>query len=332
MGRAVLLLLLSGCGPVVLGQEQGLPFAGSDGNAGAQSGAAATDGAGSGGTASAEPDAGAAPAVVVRIKSLDCGQCFELQAEGSSGQPPYRFEWEDGSPLAQRNVCVEDVAVELSVVALDAADARSAPHTVRLEGSGDAGCPEPAQPADAGPAPTLCLDNPSFEGTPAADFGLDPVFDAEPWSVCTNPMRTNMARIGNDTTSVTGSVPPPRDGVTYLALGEGDQVSQELCDEVPRGVPLHLQLDLSRIDLGGASVPQTEQVFLEIWGGLAVDCSQRELLWTSPALEAGWQSFCVALQPSSFMTQLTLRGNADMTLPSPAYLLVDNLQSVEACP
>jgi hypothetical protein len=31
------------------------------------------------------------------------------------------------------------------------------------------------------------------------------------------------------------------------------------------------------------------------------------------------------------MTQLTLRANADMSLPTPAYLLVDNIKTVDAC-
>jgi hypothetical protein len=182
---------------------------------------------------------------------------------------------------------------------------------------------------DAGPPPRLCLENPSFEGAPV-DFAQPGAFDAPPWSACTNPVGTNMPLIGNDAVSVTSSVPPPTHGVTYLALGEGYQVSQELCSELSGAAVVHLQLDLARIDFGG--IPQSEQVFLEIWGGLSVNCSQRELLWASPALQAGWQPYCATLQPTEFMTQLTLRGNADMTSASPAYVIVDNLQPVDSCP
>jgi hypothetical protein len=32
------------------------------------------------------------------------------------------------------------------------------------------------------------------------------------------------------------------------------------------------------------------------------------------------------------MTQLTLHANADMTQPTPAYLLIDNMKIVDACP
>lgn len=324
MRLAVLYLLLLGCGPVMLGEEQGLPDPGSN-----------TEGEGDASPITEAPasgqDAGLPPVVAVRIKPLDCGRCFDLQAEGSGGQPPYDFEWENGSLGGLRRVCVDGTDVALTVVAVDAAAARSLPQTIHLEGAADASCAEaPAEP-DAGPPPRLCLENASFEGT-ATSFDQAPAFDAPPWSTCTNPMRTNTPAIGNDTVSVTGSVPPPTDGLTYVALGEGQQVSQPLCSDVPDGAPLHLELDLSRIDLGAGVVPQTEQVFLEIWGGLAVDCSQHELLWASEALQAGWQHFCVTLQPDSFMTQLTLRANSDMTLASPAYLLVDNLQPVDSCP
>ena len=324
------LLLGLGCGPVVLGEEEGLLHAGTNGNGGS-AGAAVTGDVPSAGVGSGVQDAGPPPAVTVRIKPVDCGTCFELQAEGSGGRPPYAFEWEDGSLGAQRRVCTEDMALVLSVVALDAADSRSSPQMIRLESAADASCAEPMQPTDASPAAELCLENPSLEGTPV-DFTQPSAFDAPPWSACTNPERANMPMIGNDTVSLTSAVPPPADGMTYLGLGEGDQVSQALCSDLPGGVPVHLQRDLARVDLGGGVVPQTEQVFLEIWGGLSVDCSQRELLWASPGLQTGWRRFCVTLQPSSFMTQLTLRGNADMTSASPAYLIVDNLQPVAGCP
>jgi hypothetical protein len=72
-------------------------------------------------------------------------------------------------------------------------------------------------------------------------------------------------------------------------------------------------------------------VFLEVWGGLASDCSQRELLWASPALTASWQRLCATIHPHSLIDQITLRAHSDMSLPSPAYLLVDNLKSVDNC-
>lgn len=331
MWLAPLLLFLIACEPVILGEEQRAQDGDSDddvdaeGDGSAEHDAAAAPGTGS--VQSAEPS----PVVVVRIKPLDCGTCFELEAEGDGGLPPYIFQWDDGSRAARRSVCLADAATALTVVAVDANDARSAPQTLHLQGDVDAGCGEQPAATDAGPAPRLCLENLSFEGTPGINMGQAGGFDAPPWNACTNPLRDNTPDIGNETIAFTPGVPAPIDGLTYVALGEGEQVSQGLCAQAP-SAPVSLELDLSRIDLGGGVVPETERVFLEIWGGLGVDCSQRELLWASPGLQSGWQRFCVTLQPQSYLTQLTLRANADMTLLSPAYLLVDNLKPVDACP
>jgi len=332
MRLAMLCWLLSSCGPVLLGEEERQQDAGrrtEDGALGGPAGSAGTRAPDGLGSATAAP--GAVPTVVVRIQPVDCGSCFELQAEGAGGLPPYDYVWEDGSTGAQRRVCAQGAAAAASVVARDSVGARSAPQSVRLETATDGSC-QPATGTDAGAAPELCLQTPSFEGTPTPNFGLQLPFEAPPWTACTNPAATNAPQIGNDTISVTGAAPPPTDGVTYVSLGEGQQVSQELCSELDGGAVVHLQLDLSRIDISGGTVPPTERVFLEIWGGLAVDCTQRELLWASEALEIGWKTFCVTLRPSGFTTQLTLRGNSDMSDLALSYLLVDNLRPVDACP
>jgi hypothetical protein len=167
----------------------------------------------------------------------------------------------------------------------------------------------------------------------AANFGQDQAFDAAPWSACTNPVVTNTPDIGNETVAQTlGTIPAPTDGVTFLALGEGEQVSQAFCSPLPEDAPVSLELDLARINIGAGLVPETEQVFLEVWGGLSVDCSRRELLWASPALDVGWTRYCITLRPRAFLTQLTLRANSDLTQPTPGYLLVDNLKPVDRCP
>jgi hypothetical protein len=127
-------------------------------------------------------------------------------------------------------------------------------------------------------------------------------------------------------------VPKATDGQTYLALGQGEQAWQTLCESVRGGSELSIHLDLSRINLGEGVVPETERVFLEIWGGVAADCTQRELLWASPALVVGWQRYCVKLRPLEYMDQFTLRANSDKTLLPPAYLLVDNIVPVADCP
>jgi hypothetical protein len=328
------LLLLLGCGPVLLGEELPGGQAGASGDASGLAGAtpsqdASTTSGSSGGQVAGQP------VVSVRINAVDCGRCFELHAQATQGQLPYTFEWEDGSRSAERRVCIDGGDATLWVLAQDASGTPSSRHIIALGSAADAGCAPAGEPdagTDAGTAPMLCLDNPSFEGMPTDFFAGGVAFEAPPWTACTNPVSNNMPAIGNDVTSQTGTVPPPTDGATYLGLGEGQQVSQALCREVTGGETLHLAIDLARVELGGDLVPQTEKVFLEIHGGLSVDCSQNELMWASPELQPGWQHFCVTLRPQSFTTQVTLRANSDMSLPSPAYLLVDNLQPVASCP
>ncbi|HKP62778.1 MAG TPA: hypothetical protein VJV78_38845 [Polyangiales bacterium] len=323
MRFAALSLLLISCGPVMLGHEQAVRDAG----------LREVDGA-SPFDASIANDPNVPPSVFVGIKSSECGKCFELQANAAGGKPPYDFEWEDGSLRAQRHECVEGADVVLSVVARDAKGARSTPHVITLEGVTDAGCSAPmvVPPPPPGPAAKLCLMNPSFDGTPQVNIGPEELFDAKPWSTCTFPPSSNSPEIGNDMIAQTVDVPAPTEGLTFLGMTEGEQVSQALCSQVPDNEPLSLELDLARININAGLAPETEAIFLEIWGGLVVNCSQSELLWASPALKTGWQHFCVTLRPRAFMTQLTLRASSDGSLPSPAYMLVDNLKPVERCP
>jgi hypothetical protein len=148
-----------------------------------------------------------------------------------------------------------------------------------------------------------------------------------------NTSAANTPAIANETiVQPIAAVPKASNGLTYLALGEGQQVSQPFCSPLDSNGSYSLALDLSRVDISTAIVPANEQVFLELWGGLAVDCSQRELLWASPPLAVGWKTYCVTLHPHSFLNQITLRANADMTSASTAYLFVDNLKPVDHCP
>jgi hypothetical protein len=331
MRLAVLCLMLSSCGPVLLGEEEApAQDSASTPEAGQKPDAAPPIDA----TMTGLADAGPLPSVVVRVELVDCGNCFVLHAQGMGGHPPYEFEWEDGSLRAERRVCVENAVVGVSVVARDASSARSARQVIHLQGAGDADCAKPMMPAEPPPRPKLCLQNLSLEGTPAANFGQDQAFDAVPWTACTTPPgTTNTPDVGNETVAQTlGPIPKATEGLTYVALGEGEQISQEFCSALPDDGPVSLQLDLARINIGAGIVPETEQVFLEVWGGLSVDCSQRELLWASRALQVGWKTYCITLRPRAFMTQLTFRANADMTQPTPAYLLIDNLKPVDSCP
>jgi hypothetical protein len=228
---------------------------------------------------------------------------------------------------------VQGGGVVASVIAQDASGLRSAAQTVYLQGATDAECEQPSMPVEPAPSPKLCLMNLSLEGTPAVNFGQAQAFDAEPWSTCAFPNETNTPNIGNASVAQTlGPIPEPTEGLTFLALGEGQQVSQAFCSEFPSDATVSLELDLTRLNVGAGIVPETEQVFLEIWGGLSVNCSRLDWLWLSPALEAGWHRYCVTLRPKQYLTQITLRARSDETLTTPAYLAVDNLKLVDSCP
>jgi hypothetical protein len=281
---------------------------------------------------------GALPGLRVSVKPVDCGSCFELQAIPSGGQPPYVFEWSDGTPAVQRKVCVDTDDVVLSVSVRDASGAHSTPQTIRLEALADASCPTITSPPSAATTPLLCIKNPSFEGNPVVNVGQSGGFDGNGWSDCVNvSMGTstpNFPNIGNKSAApVSGAnVPDPTNGSTYLGFAEGQQVSQTLCAPLDRDATYSLELDLSRIDVGDGSVAESEAAFLEVWGGLSVDCSQRELLWASPVLQTGWHHYCLAFHPQQYMDQITLRANTDMSQATLAFLAVDNLKPVDACP
>jgi hypothetical protein len=332
MRLAVLGLLLVDCSPVLLGEEPARDAGLRHGDAQPQTLDA--------GVVMAAADGGSAPPTLrVSVKAVDCGACFELQAIPGGGQPPYLFEWADGSLAVQRKVCVDAGGVTLSVSARDAAGARSAPQMIRLEALADASCPTTTtQPPMAAEPPLLCIQNASFEGAPAVNVGQTGGFDGAPWSDCVNAATggstPNLPNIGNKSAAPASMmlVPDPTDGMTYLALTEGTQVSQRLCAPLDRDATFSMELDLARIDVGDGAVAESEAAFLELWGGLSVDCSQRELLWASPVAPVSWHHYCLSFHPQSYMDQITLRANTDMTQASLAFLVIDALKPVDACP
>lgn len=281
----------------------------------------------SGSAGPAEPADGSdgdTPKAQLTVKSIDCGSCFDLVAVGEGGAPPYRYEWDDGSTLGNRRVCVGSSALRVWVVVEDANGVRSDPHVANLQtDAGDAGACAPSVRQSQ-----MCLINPSFEGTPALNTGS--VFDAMPWSPCFDPSSgttSNTPDVANNALDWTTTIAPmPRDGSTYLALGTAEQASQQLCEALTARSTSFLQLDAMRLDLGGPDM------FLQVWGGISSNCSQRQLLWVSPALTTSWQTYCVTLEPREYMDQLTLRAETPMQGLVASFLVVDNLVPVDACP
>lgn len=297
------LLLPLGCGSVRLGEEE--PPDGT--NFDAASGL----------------DAGELEVVVtIAVPDAGCTPCVELTAAGSRGTPPYRFEWDDGSTEAHRSVCAPVSQDTFTVIARDARGRSSAPHPLRVD-LRDKVCPQPK---------VLCLENPSFEGTPQLNTGG--VFDARPWSDCTNPARPNLPNVTNDTIQqwVT-KLPDPTNGETYLALQEAMQVSQPLCAPIASGEQRAFRIDARKLDISSATLDNSEQIFLSVWGGESASCATQNLLWASPALgSAGWQSFCVTIAPSQYVDRLILKAITDQSQLATSVLIADNIVPVPSCP
>ncbi|HEX6240521.1 MAG TPA: hypothetical protein VFZ61_06490 [Polyangiales bacterium] len=307
MPSVIFWVLLTGCGAVELGDERALD----GGDADVTSGDAS------------EPVSDPVQ-VSVSIRPDGCDGCFTLGARATGGRPPYTFEWDDGSHERERRVCPAQLPSTLRVIARDAHGAVSSPHVTDLE-LPDAACPPSP--------PMLCLQNPSFEGKPAANVGLSPVFDCPGWGYCTEDDTSNTPDVVNKTIpQFIASVPDAPDGETFMGMTEGEQVSQVLCEPMYAGRVLSLQLDLRRIYIGAGVVSDTEIPYLEIWGGVASDCSARELLWASPPLTDVFTTYCAELRPSQFSNLLVLRARSDETQLAVSYMFVDNLRPVAACP
>jgi hypothetical protein len=262
--------------------------------------------------------------VGLTVRSVDCGSCFDLVASPKNGVPPFRYEWEDGSNSPSRRVCVGAIELAVWVVVEDGAGARSNVHSALLQTeTGDvSGC------APSGRQAQMCLENPSFEGTAALNTGTN--FDADPWSTCIDPageMVPNTPDVASNELDWTAAVAPtPRNGMTYLALSTAEQASQALCEPLTARSTTKLLLDAMRLDLGGTDM------FLQIWGGVSSSCSQRQLLWVSPALSTSWETYCVTLEPREYMDLITLRAETPMPTLAASFMLIDNLQPVDECP
>lgn len=281
----------------------------------------------------ADLDAGVPIVGPVAIVTIDwpegCDECADVLVQGAGGTPPYTVEWADGLRTAERRICPDVVSRTLAVAVTDATGVRSVPHVTKLLPV-DASCPF-APPPVADP-PRICLLNPSFEGTPAWNPGLPTVFDAPPWSVCSNPSRNNTPEIASDGSAqgFATNVPKATNGETWLGLADGEQASQQLCRGQSAGSKVSFTIDLRRLYVAGVN-PDNEATYLEIRGGVGATCTADERLWTSPKLDTNWNTFCVTLEPTEYFDNLVLIARSDPSTTAGTYLIVDNIVTVESC-
>lgn len=132
--------------------------------------------------------------LVIEMITLSCaGDCADVMAVATGGNPPYAIRWEDGSTDPARTVCL-DAATTLEVRVTDtgirAEEFSYEPHTVTRELSAavldcsDAGAPDasPCEPRDEGEelgelTPDIFSNDPSFfadgDDLPAGRYGVE---------------------------------------------------------------------------------------------------------------------------------------------------------------
>jgi hypothetical protein len=193
----------------------------------------------------------------------------------------------------------------------------------------------------------MCVDDPSFEGTPeigtlGGPGNLAPTAAPPGWQVCAGDPDINP--------SVTPL--PASDGLTYIGLtlapftAATESEGTALCAPLEGGQTYSFSIDVATAgsvssqlpppgSTGSNSTPAALPVVLQIWGGRA-SCGKDELLWTSPEISkpGTWVRFCDALQPSQSLSYLRLVPAAGSSPFGPgqwSYLLVDHLVPGAVC-
>jgi hypothetical protein len=263
-------------------------------------------------------------AMTIEIVTISCaGDCADVIAVASGGNPGYTFAWNDGVTTATREVCpantttftvtVTDTAIDDPEFHYDAQTVSAAVTAEVLECAPDAGMPDATVP-DAG----LCIENPSFEGP--AEISVAP----PSWTTCLSSPDTNPSL----------ATLPASEGATYLGLAGFSQLllnlesaSGALCSPLVPEQEITFSVDLAM--LADSLFPSTTPTVLEVWGGMT-SCGKDELLWTSPAItrDDAWTTHCATLRPSQAYPFLLLIPSATST----AFVLVDNFTSGAACP
>jgi hypothetical protein len=255
--------------------------------------------------------------MTIEIVTLACaGDCADIEAVARGGNPPYTFEWEDGSADPKRRVCLEDSAtltVSASDTAIKTEEFSYEPRTVSEQVTAEV---LDCTPTDPPPERGFCLDNPSFEGEPSlAESGLE----LPGWSVCS---------VTPDVNPLFASL-PASDGETYLGVvGTSPTLAEsagaELCAPLPAGEPVAFEIDVAVSTYAGAPAE------LQLWGG-STSCAMDALLWTSPEITDTdtWHTFCASFTPDAELAHIALWPVP--TTFAGAYVLIDNIRRTERC-
>jgi hypothetical protein len=335
LGRPLLgLVIVAGCGATGAPPDQRVGTEGNGGAAGSFGGPGGLGGISQeGGVSNPLNTRIEKDGVTVTIVTLACaGECADVVAVATGGHPPYSFEWEDGSTSAARRVCpTADTSYRVSATdtGIPGGEVPVPPKTASAALTADVlDCPPDGGVPDGGSG-TLCLTNPSFEGTP----GICEVVgvSAAPWQNCDVP---GCPDIWDERQSWNGAPPGgPRatDGLTYLELFATNTIivaresaGQELCAPLTAGTRYSFTLDLSFRPEGSSAQAAGG---LEVWGA-AARCGEEQLLWRSPPATRDWQTHCVSFVADRELRHLKLRAAAGY--PGMTGVFVDNI-AVASC-
>lgn len=262
--------------------------------------------------------------MAIEMVTISCaGECKQVLAVASGGNDPYTFIWNDGVTTAAREICAADdttFTVTVRDTAIVDGEFPYAGQSITASVTANVlTCPGDGGVGDAQTPDALCLENLSFEGTPARNlFGA--AFDASPWQACSvTPDIINA--------TVDAQYLAPTDGQTYLGLlGDSaaltEAAGQALCAPFHAGATASL-----RVDVGG---DLNDSLRVQLFGAASM-CGEDQLLAEidpdNHGSYTGWETHCVTVTAASDVAFFKIRATGS----AGPYVLIDNLRIVEAC-
>jgi hypothetical protein len=283
------------------------------------------------------------------------GSCVDLLAIVTGGTGPFSYAWGEGlgEGPGPKTVCPTMTTTYAVLVSSLSSPQQSPASAVVTVESCDAGVgtqlPHDAstmQAPDTGTTQTgsssLCITDPSFEGTPTIGTpGTPPGTNATAappgWQVCK----------GDPDIDPSVSVLLANDGMTYLGLSVGsgslsyltEAIGTTLCAPLQAGVRYSFCMDLA-IGVRGVNLGVNPLMMpsggptpvLDVFGG-TTGCGQDEPLFISQAITSvdSWSKVCGSFVPSRTLSTLTLvpsLGSSSATSPPGAsYVIVDHITS-----